>query len=261
MTQQWLDIQTILRARGYGLGSSGPNRDGVDGSPGDLTAAAILAELSKSGGAAAARGLRDADAFFANLRQSGLFVGGLEQSQVDGLNFLTAAMAKAAWPLAWAGYGLGTAYHETARTMEPVKELGGPDYFRRLYDPQGEKPQLAARLGNTQAGDGALYCGRGYVQLTGRGNYRKGGAALGKALEANPELAREPAIAAEIMVRGMAAGWFSGARLSDLDPRDRPGTFEQFKAWRPIINGHDRDSDIANYALRFQAALIAGKWA
>jgi len=40
-------IQTILLSRGYSLGSSGPNRDGIDGDPGDLTFAAILAELER----------------------------------------------------------------------------------------------------------------------------------------------------------------------------------------------------------------------
>lgn len=41
------EIQTILRGRGYVLGSSGPAKDGVDGVPGDLTFAATLAELKR----------------------------------------------------------------------------------------------------------------------------------------------------------------------------------------------------------------------
>lgn len=45
------DIQTLLKARGYSLGSSGPNRDGVDGDPGPLLFAAVLTELRKAGGA------------------------------------------------------------------------------------------------------------------------------------------------------------------------------------------------------------------
>jgi len=43
----WAEIQSILRRRGYGLGSTGPLKDGVDGNPGALTGAAVLAELLK----------------------------------------------------------------------------------------------------------------------------------------------------------------------------------------------------------------------
>lgn len=42
------DIQEILKARGYTLGTSGPNKDGVDGNPGDLTFDAVLLELRKA---------------------------------------------------------------------------------------------------------------------------------------------------------------------------------------------------------------------
>lgn len=48
MTDTRSEIQAILKARGYSLGSSGPNRDGIDGKPGDLTFAAVLAELKKA---------------------------------------------------------------------------------------------------------------------------------------------------------------------------------------------------------------------
>jgi putative chitinase len=42
------DIQEILKARGYTLGTSGPNKDGVDGDAGDRTYDAILLELRKA---------------------------------------------------------------------------------------------------------------------------------------------------------------------------------------------------------------------
>lgn len=47
-------------------------------------------------------------------------------------------------------------------------------------------------LGNVIAGDGKRYKGRGLIQLTGRANYKKYGAILGLALEAQPELAVLP---------------------------------------------------------------------
>jgi predicted chitinase/uncharacterized protein (DUF2345 family) len=58
-------------------------------------------------------------------------------------------------------------------------------------------------LGNTQPGDGGKYIGRGYIQLTGRGNYAKYGQLVGKDLLANPELLSDPVIAAEVSVKYM----------------------------------------------------------
>lgn len=46
------DIQALLKARGYSLGSTGPAKDGVDGDPGPLLFGAVLAELKKTEAAA-----------------------------------------------------------------------------------------------------------------------------------------------------------------------------------------------------------------
>jgi putative chitinase len=56
-------------------------------------------------------------------------------------------------------------------------------------------------LGNTQPGDGGKYIGRGYIQLTGRGNYAKYGTMVGKDLLGNPSLLSDPATAAEVSVK------------------------------------------------------------
>lgn len=56
----------------------------------------------------------------------------------------------------------------------------------------------AKNLGNTQAGDGYKFRGRGYTQLTGRANYAAAGKALGIDLENNPDLAQDPEVAAKI---------------------------------------------------------------
>jgi hypothetical protein len=78
----------------------------------------------------------------------------------------------------------------------PINEYGGSDYFTKLYE--GRKD-----LGNTQPGDGARYHGRGFIQLTGRANYRAYGQKLGLPLEQNPELALQPDVAARILARYM----------------------------------------------------------
>lgn len=80
---------------------------------------------------------------------------------------------------------LAQAAHETDgfRTLE---EYGGASYFLRYEGRQD--------LGNTQAGDGIRYHGRGIFQLTGRANYRRFGRIVGIDLEAYPERAKEPEV-------------------------------------------------------------------
>lgn len=80
---------------------------------------------------------------------------------------------------------LAQAAYETDgfRTLE---EYGGAAYFLRY--------EGRAVLGNSQAGDGVRYHGRGIFQLTGRANYRRFGRILGIDLEADPERAKEPAV-------------------------------------------------------------------
>jgi putative chitinase len=58
----------------------------------------------------------------------------------------------------------------------------------------------ANRLGNGDeaSGDGWRYRGSGYKQLTGRTNFRAIGAIVKMDLEGHPELAREPAAAAQV---------------------------------------------------------------
>ncbi len=48
------------------------------------------------------------------------------------------------------------------------------------------------QLGNTQAGDGWRFRGRGGLQVTGRDGYRQVGKIIGQPLEAHPELAETP---------------------------------------------------------------------
>lgn len=67
-----------------------------------------------------------------------------------------------------------------------------------LYDPG---TRVGRKLGNTEPGDGARFKGRGFVQLTGRDNYRRVGGQLGVDLLENPELANDGVIAGRILAQ------------------------------------------------------------
>jgi putative chitinase len=201
--------------------------------------------------------LKTPAAFFDAMRQ-GLLGPTLSGEEVDGCNAILKAMEGA--PLSHTAYALATSFHETASTMQPIKEYGGEKYFHRMYDVSGARPQLCIANGNNCAGDGAKYFGRGYVQLTWKNNYKRAGDKCGVDLVARPDLALRPDIAATILRKGMDEGWFTGKRLADYLPSKGPATRTQFTAARRIINGTDRAAQIAEHAIKFQIALEAGGW-
>lgn len=205
-------------------------------------------------------GFGDAAEFYDWLRNDKMLGPKISPTEYQGCTALCAAMAQAGWGIGWTAYGLATAYHECAGTMQPVHEYGGEAYLRRMYDIQGARPQKARELGNLSPGDGVKFAGRGYVQLTGKSNYARAGAALGADLVNNPALALQPDIAAAIMVQGMEQGWFTGKRLGSYIGKTAQGTQPKFRECRRIINGLDKADQIADYALRFQKALVAGQW-
>ena len=182
----------------------------------------------------------DLAAFFDTMRKE---FGSLSTSQVSGTEALITALGD--WPVSWTAYALATAYHETAHTMQPIKERGGEAYFKRMYDIMGERPAKARELGNVKPGDGARYAGRGYVMITGRTNYAR------YKLEDRPDDAMKPDVAAFILKDGMERGVFTGKSLKDYLPGDYVNA-------RKIINGLDRATLIAGYAKSFEAALYAG---
>ena len=197
-------------------------------------------------------------AFFNSLRQ-GLLGPTLDTDEVTGCEAILDAMT--GLPLSYCAYALATAYHETAHTMQPIHEYGGPRYFTRMYDITGSRPTLARKYGNTTPGDGVKYAGRGYVQLTWKANYAKAGAKLGVDLVGNPSLAMRKDIAAKIMREGMVDGWFTGKAFKHYLPTSGAASLAQFTAARRIINGTDKASQIARYATQFQSALALGGWA
>lgn len=87
-------------------------------------------------------------------------------------------------------------------------------YFSGLADAQTcNTPEKVAnrvygrRNGNNKPGDGYKYRGRGFIQLTGRANYRRLVPALGVDIETYPEKLSDPVIAA----RSAGAYWKLGS--------------------------------------------------
>lgn len=186
--------------------------------------------------------------FFDRVR-TGLLGPTLSQGEVDGCNAILDAATD--WPVDWLAYALATVFHETAHTMLPITEYGGAAYFNRRYGPEGLNPAMAKRLGNTEPGDGARYCGRGFVQITGRANYARLGHRVGIDLEGAPERALDPPVASLILRAGMSEGLFTGRKLGDYFDATKSDPLNA----RRIINGTDKAIEIARYFAQFKAAL------
>lgn len=182
--------------------------------------------------------------------------GKITQPQVKGVETICAAFAGVP-DERWTAYALATAYHETAFTMEPVREtLAANDdqAIRRL-----NRAWKDGRLKHVRTPywlpdqDGFSWFGRGYVQLTHKSNYELAARKLGHPLDRNPSLALNPEIAALILKHGSIDGWFR-------PPHNLPKYFnmkiEDPMGAREVINGPDGSAKaITGYYLWFLDAL------
>lgn len=116
---------------------------------------------------------------------------------------------------------LATVRVECGPEFRPVHEFGSEEYLNTLYDTRAD-------LGNTpeKDGDGARYCGRGFIQITGRANYGRYGSLLDLDLVAHPELAMVPANAARIL-----------AKYFKLERINRMAEAGEWQLIRRIVNG------------------------
>jgi putative chitinase len=201
----------------------------------------------------------DRKVFYAEVRRS-LFDDKLTQAQVEGIENLLNVWDKhfaddtdVQNPTDYLAYNLGTAFHETAQTMQPITERGGHSYFNK-YEPE---MKLGKILGNTETGDGFRFRGEGHVQNTGRANAVKATKRLntlfnlGIDLVANPEQRGDPFVSAMSLFLGNKEGWWTGKKLGDYL---KPGAPDFVNA-RRVVNGTDRANTIAGYAKAFKEAI------
>jgi len=147
----------------------------------------------------------------------------------------------------WRAYALATARTEAGRDFAIRAERGPHEYFEK-YEPD---TPIGERLGNTEPGDGYRYRGRGYVQITGRTNYRQFSALLEIDLLSDPDQALVAEVAYRILSAGMTKGRFTGRSLAQYID----GKSCDYRGARKIINGLDRADQIAADAVRFERIL------
>ncbi|TXL75392.1 hypothetical protein FHP25_14215 [Vineibacter terrae] len=92
------------------------------------------------------------------------------------------------------------------------------------------------------------YYGRGYVQLTHKGNYQTYATRLGIELVGDPDLALEPNVALYVLVHGVTNGSFGAAMTRFVNARQT-----DFVNARRSVNGLDRAEHIAGLARRWLA--------
>ena len=105
-------------------------------------------------------------------------------------------------------------------------------------------------LGNQGPPDGSSFKGRGYIQLTGRANYKEHGAAigLGNQLVTNPDLANQPDIAAKLLasfLKSKEAKIRNALRQNDL------------KTARKLVNGGSHGLDSFTQAFNIGKTVIS----
>ncbi len=106
--------------------------------------------------------------------------------------------------LAMKEFGITTTEQQAMFLANVGHESGGLKWLTELWGPTEAQKRYEGRrdLGNTQAGDGVRFKGRGLLQTTGRANYKALSDHLGIDFIANPEKLAQP------MEASLSAGYF-----------------------------------------------------
>jgi hypothetical protein len=124
-------------------------------------------------------------------------------------------------------------------SFTPINEFRDTAYFTKMYEGN-------TALGNTHPGDGARYHGRGFIQLTGRGNYHKYGQLLEVPLEAEPDLALSPDVASGVLAQYFKDHGLAGvARKGDWEGvrRGVSGGLNGWDRFNGLVQGPQNAAD------------------
>lgn len=188
--------------------------------------------------------------------------GRYSPAAIEGMDRILDALEKEDFNEDAEAYMLATAAWESARTMQPVREtLAATDEqaIGRLENAwkKGQLKWVRTPYWRKDA-QGKSWFGRGLVQITHKYNYERVGRAIGIDLVTNPAEALRMSTAIKIMIEGMRLGLFTTSKLSQyLDGIDESDAedYREFKAARRIINGTDRDDEIAEFAMIFKKGI------
>ena len=187
--------------------------------------------------------------FYTGIREQGLFTK-LSQPQVENIDAIINYWDLQGYTdVRWLAYCLGTCYHETAKTMQPIEEYG-----KGKGRPYGKKIKHS---GVPYTTPNKIYFGRGFVQLTWFENYQLMGRLIGEDLLNYPEKALQTDVAVKIMFEGMTKGSSSFGDFTGkcLEMYFNKTTDDPINA-RRIINGKDKAQLIAGYHKKFLACLV-----
>lgn len=173
--------------------------------------------------------------------------GKLTQKQVEGFEAFFDEWDRSLYTdIRWLYYALGTVWHETNKTMQPIEEYGkgkGLKYGKRVwYD------------GRAYADIPYIFYGRGHTQNTWRDIYLKltKANANGWDFVNHPELLLQmkPSIWATFCA--MTTGLYTGRKLSQYFNQT---TNDPIGA-RKIINGQDKADLIKEYHTKFSKSIV-----
>jgi hypothetical protein len=106
----------------------------------------------------------------------------------------------------------------------------------------GKDTKMGQQMGNTEAGDGWKYRGRGFIQLTGKSNYAAASKAIygDNRLVDNPDLVNDPAVAAEVSAWYMKKGQARMASGLGIDTKNMTQDQANLLATSQIAGGDIR---------------------
>ena len=142
-------------------------------------------------------------------------------------------------------FGIDTPARQAAFVAQIAHESGSFRYVREIAS--GQAYEGRRDLGNTEAGDGVRFKGRGLIQITGRANYHS----CSLALYGDERLLSTPALLEEVGPACRSAAWFWKSR--DLNSAADNGAFRAIT--KAINGGFNGYQDRLAYYERAQAVL------